>query len=50
MDLHEILMAREQLLYDIEYIIDSHLGEVDYKNEVIKQLCDAVCQNFSISE
>ena len=42
----ERLIAREQLMDDVESIINSHLGEVDYKDEVIKELCDAVCKNF----
>ena len=50
MNLHELLMAREELMSDIECIIDSHFGEVDYKDEVIKELCDAVCKNFSIPD
>jgi hypothetical protein len=50
MDLHEMFMAREQLLYDIECVIDSHFGEVDYKDEVIKELTDAVCNNFFIPQ
>jgi flagellar biosynthesis/type III secretory pathway protein FliH len=43
-------MAREQLMHDIACIIESHFGEVEYKDEVIKQLCDAVCENFSIPD
>ena len=46
----EMLMAREQLMHDIDCIIESHFGEVEYKDEVVKQLCDAVCKNFSISD
>tara|TARA_Y100000356_G_C11043180_1_gene174693 strand:- start:125 stop:307 length:183 start_codon:yes stop_codon:yes gene_type:complete len=42
----EMLTAREQLMEDIDCIIESNFGEVEYKDEVIRQLCDAVCQNF----
>ena len=48
MNIHELLMAREQLMHDIDCIIESHFGEVEYKNEVVNQLCDAVCENISI--
>ena len=41
-----ILMAREQLMEDIDCIIESNFGEVEYKDDVIRQLCDAVCRNF----
>ena len=61
-NLHEFLMSREQLMKDIESIIDdyfqgqitecSDLGEIDNFDEVrdclVKELCDAVCTNFSI--
>lgn len=62
-NLHEFLMSREQLMKDIESIVDdyfqaritecSDLGEiVDYFDEardcLVKELCDAVCNNFSI--
>ena len=41
-----ILMAREQLMEDIDCIIESNFGEVEYKDDVIRQLCDDVCKNF----
>ena len=41
-----ILMAREQLMEDIDCIIESNFGEVEYKDDVIRMLCDAVCKNF----
>ena len=41
-----IMMAREQLMEDIDCIIESNFGEVEYKDDVIRQLCDAVCRNF----
>ena len=50
MNLHELLLAREQLMHDIDCIIDSHFGEVEYKDEVITQLCDAVCKNIFIPD
>ena len=46
MDRLEMLTAREQLMEDIDCIIESNFGEVEYKDDVIRQLCDAVCKNF----
>ena len=46
MDQLEMLSAREQLMEDIDCIIESNFGEVEYKDDVIRQLCDAVCKNF----
>ena len=46
----EMLTAREQLMEDIDCIISSNFGEVEYKDDVIKQLCDAVCKTFPISK
>ena len=34
---------------DIGCIIESNFGLVDYKNDVVTQLCDAVCSNFPIA-
>jgi flagellar biosynthesis/type III secretory pathway protein FliH len=42
----EMLSRREQLMEDIDCIIESNFGEVEYKDDVIRQLCDAVCKNF----
>ena len=42
----EMLTAREQLMEDIDCIIESNFGEVEYKDDVSRQLCDAVCKNF----
>ena len=42
----EMLMSREQLMEDIDCIIESNFGEVEYKDDVIRMLCDAVCKNF----
>ena len=42
----EMLSQRETLMEDIENIIESNFGEVEYKDDVIRMLCDAVCKNF----
>lgn len=42
----EMLSQREQLMEDIENIVESNFGEVEYKDDVIRMLCDAVCTNF----
>lgn len=42
----DMLTSREQLMEDIDSIIESNFGLVDYKAEVIEQLCDAVLKNF----
>jgi len=45
----EMLTQREQLMEDIVCIMESNFGEVAYKedvDDVIRQLCDAVCINF----
>ena len=44
-----MLTAREQLMEDIDAIVESNFGEVEYKDDVIRQLCDAVCKNFPTS-
>ena len=46
MDRLEMLSQREQLMEDIDCIIESNFGGVEYKDDVIRQLCDAVCKNF----
>ena len=46
MDQLEMFSAREQLMEDIDCIIESNFGEVEYKDDVIRMLCDAVCKNF----
>ncbi len=46
MDRLEMLTRREQLIEHIEAIIDDNLGLVEYKDDVTKQLCDAVCIHF----
>ena len=48
MDRLEMLSAREQLMEDIDCIIEANFGEVDYKDDVVRMLCDAVCQNFPV--
>jgi endonuclease III len=47
-EIADMLRAREQLMEDIDSIIESNFGLVEYKDEVIKQLCDAVCKNFPL--
>ena len=42
----EMLSRREQLMEDIDCIIESNFGEVEYKDEVIRMLCDAVCHQL----
>ena len=44
----EMLMAREQLIEDIECIVESQYGQgnEELADEMIKLLCDAVCRNF----
>ena len=46
-----ILMAREQLMEDIDCIITDYFAEYDvnYDGELVKILCDAVCRNFPIN-
>ena len=43
-----ILMAREQLMEDIDCIINNYFEyfDVNYDEELVKILCDAVCRNF----
>tara|TARA_B100001094_G_scaffold277236_1_gene285952 strand:- start:4690 stop:4923 length:234 start_codon:yes stop_codon:yes gene_type:complete len=61
---HEFLMAREELMYDIDKIVGeyfeswkfrcSDLGEIDNFDEardcLIKELCDSVCNNFNLKQ
>ena len=42
----EMLTSREQLMEDIICIMESNFGEVEYKDEVVNMLCDAVCNNL----
>ena len=44
----EMLMAREQLMEDIDCIITDYFAQFDvnYDEELVKILCDAVCKNF----
>ena len=44
----EMLTAREQLMEDINCIMESHFPNENV-DETIKQLCDAVCINFPLS-
>ena len=43
-----IMMAREQLMEDIDCIIDEYFQEYGITNdpELVKVLCDAVIKNF----
>ena len=44
----EVLIAREQLMEDIDCIVSSQYGQgnEELADEMIKLLCDAVCKNF----
>ena len=44
----EMLTAREQLMEDIDCIITDYFAQYDvnYDEELVKILCDAVCRNF----
>ena len=50
----EVLIAREQLMEDIDCIIESKFSEVfphtecyeELRDELIETLCDSVCKNF----
>jgi len=42
----EMLMARGQLMEDIDSIMESNFGHVDYKEDVVEQLMDAVRKYF----
>lgn len=48
MDKLEMLSAREQLMEDIDCIIEANFSEVEveYRDEIVRMLCDAVCKNF----
>lgn len=45
MDRLEMLMAREQLMEDIDAIIEV-IDYGDNKDTLVRILCDAVCNNF----
>ena len=47
MDTKEMLMAREQLMEDIDCIISSRIDEDC--DGLIETLCDAVCYHFPVS-
>ena len=44
----DMFTRREQLMEDIDSIINSNFSLVEYKDDVIRQLCDAVCKNFPV--
>ena len=52
MDQLEMLSAREQLMEDIDCIIEGFFYDTwgdeygDDKNELVRVICDAVCNNF----
>jgi len=48
LDQLEMLTAREQLMEDIDCIITDYFAQYDvnYDEELVKILCDAVCKNF----
>ena len=48
MDRLEMLSQREQLMEDIDCIITDYFAQFDvnYDEELVKILCDAVCKNF----
>ena len=47
----EMLTAREQLMEDIDCIITDYFAQYDvnYDEELVKILCDAVCKNFPVN-
>ena len=49
MNLHELLMAREQLMCDIIAIMEGNFPN-ESTDEVTTFLCDAVCKNFPIPD
>ena len=44
----ELLTQREQLMEDIDCIITDYFAQYDvnYDEELVKILCDSVCNNF----
>ena len=49
MTMLEMLMSRETLLNEIEFTIDAELDGIispELRYEVIRRLCDKVCQSF----
>ena len=49
MTMMEMLMARETLMNEIEFTIDGELDGIispELRYEVIRRLCDKVCQSF----
>ena len=48
MDRLTMLTQREQLMEDIDCIITNYFEyfDVNYDEELVKVLCDAVCRNF----
>ena len=46
MNRDEFLTMRDQIMQNIDAIIDSNFGEVEYKDEVVTQLCDMICETM----
>ena len=45
----EMLMAREELLKQVEYTVDAELDGIvsdALRYQVIRRVCDKVCENF----
>ena len=42
----DMLMRREQLMEDISFIVEDYCGGDPDCEELVKKLCDAVCENF----
>ena len=55
MDQHEMLTAREQLMWDIDGIVEEFACNIapriseDDMEDLIKTLCDSVCKNFPVA-
>ena len=48
----EMLMSREQLMIDIDCIVESELDGIisqELSDELVRRLCDAVCNHFPAS-
>tara|TARA_B100001059_G_C17716495_1_gene518277 strand:- start:222 stop:380 length:159 start_codon:yes stop_codon:yes gene_type:complete len=44
----ELLMSREKLMEDIVNIMEENFDAIENRDGVIKELCDAVCNNFPL--
>ena len=43
-----LMMAREQLMEDIDAIVDCFDRDTESNDELVLRLCDAVCKNFPV--